>query len=63
MKNEKSKLITDTEIKITGKIQEQYDLSDLQALAELRKINIKKEDNPKLDEYERIYHLQPDNSV
>ena len=63
MKNEKSKLITDTEIKITGKIQEQYDLSDLQALAELRKINIKKEDNPKLDEYEAIYHLQPDNSV
>lgn len=42
MKNEKSKLLTDTEIKITGKIQEQYDLSDLQALAELRKINIKK---------------------
>lgn len=63
MKNEKSKLITDTEIKITGKIQELYDLSDLQALAELRKINIKKEDNPKLDEYEGIYHLQPDNSV
>ena len=61
--NEKSKLITDTEIKITGKIQEQHDLSDLQALADLRKINIEKEDNPKLDEYEGIYHLQPDKSV
>ena len=60
---EKSKPITDTEIKITGKIQEQHDLSDLQALAELRKINIEKEDIPKLEEYEGIYHLQPDKSV
>lgn len=60
---ETSKPITDTEIKITGKLQEQHELSDLQALAELRKIKIKKQDIPKLELYEGIYHLQPDKSV
>lgn len=60
---EEQRKINNAEIKISGKLIEQHNLSDLHESAKLSGIKVLKGDIPKLEKYDGIFYLRPDGFI